>query len=69
MFYMLTQFQTHENSFNLRGCKTITAVINATDKNIIPYYIPWMGNHLNFNWRQDIDFFILVFVVSAETVE
>ena len=48
---MLQQFQTHEDSFNLRGCKTITAVINTTDKT------PWMGTNINFNWRQDMDFF------------
>ena len=66
---MLSQFHTHEHSFNLKGYKTITVVINATAKNIIPHDISWMGTHINFNWRQDIDFFILVFVVSAETVE
>ena len=54
---MLQQFQTHEDSFNLRGYKTITAVINATAKNRIPHDIPWMGTHINFNCRQDIDFF------------
>ena len=53
---MLPQFQTHEHSFNLRGCKTITAVINANAKNRTPHDIPWMGNHINFNWRRDPDF-------------
>ena len=54
---MLQQFQTHEDSFNLIGCKTITAVIKATANNRIPHDITWMGTHLNYNWRQDIDFF------------
>ena len=56
ILYILSQFYTHEHIFNLRGCKTINAVINATAKNRIPHDIPWMGTHLNFNWRQDIDF-------------
>ena len=54
---MLSQFYTHEHICNFRGCKTINAVINATAKNRIPHDIPWMGTHINFNWRQEIDFF------------